>query len=116
MRLSSMNGFSEWILELSYNPSLYGTITVPFYYQANNLFGSTYQRPISFTYVGSINKIILDKLIRQKTTFVSTDSVQSTDNNSPMANLPKEHPQTLNGSGLPPSKLELKAGMPDTLC
>ncbi|KAI9481325.1 MAG: hypothetical protein EXX96DRAFT_618259 [Benjaminiella poitrasii] len=50
----------------------------------------------------SINKIILYKLIGQKTTLFSADPVQSTVDKSPMANLPEEYLQTLNGSGLPP--------------
>lgn len=134
MRLSNLNetdrNFAAWIGSMSYNPQLYGSVLLPPYIHKttdlNAFIDNIYtqemlQSPLENSMffkerailcsknatVEEVNTKVLDKVVGDKVTLHSADSITG----STMNNVPEEYLHCLTTSGLPPAKLELKVGL-----
>jgi len=130
--------FASWLAELSYNPTLYGMITLPQYFQGytniSDLIQFVYPQAILSTVhndftaftkrcilafhnktVNHCNSTILQKLPGNIQTFHAIDTSDVNEEDPNIVQHPAEYLQSLDCGGLPPSRLQLKVGSPDML-
>ena len=129
------NHYKNWLTQISYDANLQNTqISFPSYiyqsYSLDDLISKVYplpdlhrslQNPQLFfksailsttnTVVDSLNKKILNLMPGNTTTLLSTDSIDTSDQeNDEIHHISTEYLQTLNPGNFPPSKLTLKEG------
>jgi len=127
--------FASWLHDILYKPMLIGILSLPSYIQAytqpEDLIHFVYPTNILVTAlqdiqvfanyciltfhndtVNQFNTAVLDKLTGEAQTFYSIDTSDANEEDPNFAQHPAEYLQSLNYSGLPPSRLILKVGSP----
>ena len=127
--------FANWLQTMSYNPSMYGNLSIPEYIRTYTVLQdlidfvyppamiamactdiATFQHRCILAFhndtINTLNAMILEQLPGNLHIFHAVDTSDVNEADPDFAQLPAEYMQSLTSGGLPPSRLVLKVGAP----